>query len=53
MKVVKNISSQGGQVLFLGRPPTQVGQVMKKSNPYDRIIEAAATSCGQPFSINK
>lgn len=53
LKVVKQISSQGGQVLFLGRPPVQIGQVMKKSNPYDRITEAAATACGQPYSIDK
>lgn len=53
MKVVKDVTSQGGQVLFLGRPPTQISQIMKKSNPYDRITEAAAVSCGQPFSINK
>lgn len=53
MKVAKEVAFKGGQVLFLGRPPTQVGQIMKRSNPYDRITEAAAISCGQPFSINK
>jgi len=53
LKAAKHIASKGGQILFLGRPPLQVTQVMKKSNPYNHITSYAAKSCGQPFSINK
>lgn len=53
VKVIKDVSASGGQVLFLGRAPDIILQTMRKSNPYDRLVEASALSCGQPYSIGK
>lgn len=49
LKMVKDVASKDGLILFLGRSPSKVAKIMKKKNPFDKILENAATQCSQPY----
>ena len=47
--VVREVASKDGQILFLGKSPKKVAKIMKKNNPYEKIIQNAAIQCSQPY----
>ena len=49
LMVVREVASKDGQILFLGKPPKKVAKIMKKNNPYEKIIQNAAIQCSQPY----
>ena len=49
LKVIKEVASQDGQILFLGKSPKKIAKITKQNNPYDKILKNAAIQCSQPY----